>query len=109
VFKTYEAVVLGKYHNPDELVSFNSATISKEMMQKLRAESCKLPLKPSDSIRFYTKDEMRKGITMPDGHKVVIPSPNLLDACVLSFDHSSIITAKPVAVIPRPIRPMGRR
>jgi len=109
VFKTYEAVALGKYHNPEDLVSFDSKTISSSMMQKLRAEACKIPLKPSDSIRFYTKEEMRKGITMPDGHKVVIPSPNLLDACVLSFDHSSIINNRPAPKIPRPISPMGRR
>ena len=29
---------------------------------------------------------MRKGITMPDGNRMVIPSPNLFDAVVLSFD-----------------------
>jgi len=107
VFKTYEAVVLGKYHNPEDLISFCSKSISSSMMQKLRAESCKLPLKPSDAIRFYTKDEMRKGIAMPDGHKVVIPSPNLLDACVLSFDKSSAINILPKAVIPRPMGSMG--
>ena len=113
VFKTYEAVVLGKYHNPEELVSFatyDQATgvgIKPDMMQKLRAESCKLPLKPSDAIRFYTKEEMRRGITMPDGHKVTIPSPNLLDACVLSFDNASTINIMPKAVIPQRMGNMG--
>lgn len=109
VFKTYEAVVLGKYHDPVELISFCSESIDGGMMQKLRAECCKLPLRPGSEIRFYTKEEMRKGITMPDGHKVIIPSPNLLDACVLSFDHASNITEVVKPVIPKPMRPMGRR
>lgn len=91
VYKTYEAVVLGKYHDPDNLISFCSKSIKPSMLQKLRAESCKLPLKPADTIKFYTKDEMRKGITMPDGHKIIIPSPNLFDACIVSLDKASII------------------
>jgi phage terminase large subunit len=91
VYKTYEAVVHGKYHDPDDLISFCSKSIKPEMLQKLRAEACKLPLKPADTIKFYTKAEMRKGITMPDGHKVIIPSPNLFDACVVSLDKASII------------------
>jgi len=107
VFKTWEAVTLGKYHDPLTLVSFASETISKEMMQKLRAECCKVPLRPGNEIRFYTKDEMRKGITMPDGHKVTIPSPNLFDPCVLSFDHAGTITETPKPVMPRKLRPMG--
>lgn len=91
VYKTYEAVVHGKYHNPDELVSFCSESIKPEMMQKLRAEACKLPLKPSDKIKFYTKEELRKGIMLGDGSRLKIPSPNILDAAVLSFDKASII------------------
>jgi len=91
VYKTYEAVVHGKYHDPDELISFCSKSIKPNMLQKLRAEACKLPLKPADTIKFYTKAEMRKGILMPDGGKAIIPSPNLFDACVVSLDKASII------------------
>lgn len=91
VYKTYEAVVHGKYHNPEDLISFCSKSIKPEMMQKMRSESCKLPLKPSDKIRFYTKEELRKGILMPDGSRIKIPSPNILDAAVLSFDEASIV------------------
>jgi len=80
-----------KYHNPDDLISFCSESIKPNMLQKLRAEACKLPLKPADTIKFYTKPEMRKGIVMPDGHRVIIPSPNLLDAAVVSLDKASII------------------
>ena len=107
VYKTFEAVEMGIYHNPDELVSFCSEGISKEMMQKLKAEACKLPLRPGNEIRFYTKDEMRKGITMPDGHKVVIPSPNLIDSCVLSFDHASNITETLKPYIPGRLNSIG--
>lgn len=92
VYKTYEAVVLGKYHNPDDLISFCSKSIKPNMLQKLKAEACKLPLKPSDRIMFYTKEELRKGIMMPDGQRVKIPSPNLLDSAVLSFDKAATIT-----------------
>lgn len=97
IFRTYEAVVLGKYHDPDTLISFatyNKDTgigITPEMMQKLKAEACKTPIKPGDTIKFYTKEELRKGILMPDGSRVTIPSPNLFDAVVVSLDKASII------------------
>ena len=97
VFRTWEAVIEGKYHDPDTLISFatyDPATkmgIKPHMMEKLKAESSKVPIKPGDTVRFYTKPELRKGIQMPDGSRVVIPSPNLFDACVLSFDKASII------------------
>ena len=61
------------------------------MLNKLKAEACKTPIKPGDTIKFYTKEELRKGILMPDGSKVSIPSPNLFDAVVVSMDKASII------------------
>lgn len=97
ILKTYEAVVLGKYHNPDDLISFASYNpetktgIKPEMLEKLKAEACKTPVKPGDTIKFYTKEELRKGILMPDGSRVSIPSPNLWDAVVTSLDKASII------------------
>ena len=92
VRKTWLAVEHGKYIDPDELVSFDSATIPQNFLQKLRSEACRMPLKPSDKIKFYTKQEMRNGIRQPDGSKIVIPSPNLFDAVVLSFDNSANIS-----------------
>lgn len=94
VFRTWEAVVEGKYHNPDDLISFDSETIKPEMLEKLKAEACKTPIKPEQSglITFYTKPELRKGIIMPDGKRLVIPSPNLFDAMVISWDKDCIIT-----------------
>lgn len=110
VRKTWEAVALDKYHNPDELVSFDSETIPANFLQKLRSEACRIPLKPSDKIKFYTKQEMRNGIRQADGSKIVIPSPNLFDAVVLSFDNSANITTNKVdkSHRPRPMKTMGR-
>ena len=110
VYKTYEAVVHGKYHDPNDLISFCSKSIKPEMLQKMRAESCKLPLKPSDKIKFYTKAELRKGIIMPDGSRLKIPSPNILDAAVLSFDKAGIISTNTAAKrIPAAKKSWGRR
>ena len=114
VYKTWEAVVHGIYHNPDELVSFDSETITPQMMQKLRSEATRIPMKPSDKFKFYTKAEMRAGVTVVDEHgnrnKIVIPSPNLFDAVVLSFDNSANITQRRVnkSHRPQPIKRMGR-
>ena len=97
VFRTWEAVVEGVYHDPDTLISFatydpkTGLGIKPSMMEKLKAESCKVPIKAGDTVKFYTKEEMRKGVTLPDGARLVIPSPNLFDAAVLSFDKASII------------------
>jgi len=88
---TWEAVVEKKYHDPDNLISFDSETIKPEMLEKLKAEACKTPTKSGDTVQFYTKVELRKGITMPDGSRLQIPSPNLFDAAVLSFDKDSIL------------------
>lgn len=97
VFRTWEAVECGKYHDPDTLISFESYDpetgegIKREMLEKLKAEACKTPIKPGDTIKFYRKDELRKGVPLPDGSRLQIPSPNLFDAAVLSFDDDSII------------------
>lgn len=98
VLRTYEAVVHGKYHDPETLISFatydpvTKVGIKQEMLEKLKAEACKTPIKAGDTIRFYTKEELRKGVSMPDGSRIKIPSPNLFDACVVSRDKSSIIS-----------------
>lgn len=92
ILNTYEAVTFGKYHDPDTLISFCSKSINPEMLEKLKAEACKTPIKPGDTVKFYTKEELRKGISMPDGSRLKIPSPNLFDACLVSLDKASIIT-----------------
>ena len=91
IFNTHDAVVNGKYHDPDTLISFCSKSIDKNMLEKLKAEACKTPVKPGDTIQFYTKEELRKGVLMPDGSRVSIPSPNLFDAVVVALDLDCII------------------
>jgi phage terminase large subunit len=91
IFRTHEAVTLGKYHDPETLISFCSKSIKPQMLEKLKAEACKTPIRPGDTVRFYTKDELRKGVALPDGSRLKIPSPNLFDAAVISFDKDSII------------------
>jgi phage terminase large subunit len=109
--KTYEAVMakekgVSKYFNPDELISF-SGRIPK--LQKLRAELSKIPTKPNGAgkILLYTKEEMRRGITLPGGQKIVIPSPNMGDCVMMSFDNNATITPRPATVAPRPMPAMG--
>lgn len=97
VLKTWDAVINGKYTDPEELISFASYNpqtglgIKPDMLEKLKAEACKTPIKPGNTVRFYTKEELRKGIMLPDGSRLKIPSPNLFDACVVSLDKDSII------------------
>ena len=98
VFRTWEAVTQGKYHDPDTLVSFDSESINPQCLQKFIAECSKIPLKPGNQIKFYAKPEMRKGIIMPDGNRLVIPSPNLFDSVVLSFDEDSLIIKQNIDV-----------
>ena len=38
VIRTWEAVVEGKYHDPDTLISFDSETIRPEMLEKLKLQ-----------------------------------------------------------------------
>lgn len=78
------------------------------MLEKLKAEACKTPIKPGSTIRFYTKDELRKGVPLPNGARLKIPSPNLFDSAVISFDKSSIIN-RVQPRIPRSLNAMGRR
>jgi hypothetical protein len=87
-------VVEGKNHDHEDLISFCSESIRPEMLEKMKAEACKTPIKDGPTVRFYTKPELRKGILLPDGNRIKIPSPNLFDAIVLSFDKSSIIEIK---------------
>jgi phage terminase large subunit len=91
IFRTWEAVKEGKYHDPETLISFDSETIKPEMLEKLKAEACRTPIKPGDTVQFYTKPELRKGVAMPDGSRLKIPSPNLFDSIVTSLDKDSII------------------
>jgi phage terminase large subunit len=92
--KTWEAVTKGVYHNPDDLISFSSDI---KDLQKLRSELCKLPIKENahGKILLYSKPEMRKGIKIisesGEMTEVKIPSPNMGDCVMMSFDKSATI------------------
>ena len=109
---TWDAVTNGAYYNPDDLISFSSEI---KDIQKLRSECCKMPLKPNQhgKIALYSKDEMRKGLTIisrsGESIKIKIPSPNLFDCVVMSFDNNATIVPGPIILRPKPLRPMGRR
>ncbi len=109
---TWDAVTNGAYYNPDDLISFSSEI---KDIQKLRSECCKMPLKPNQhgKIALYSKDEMRKGLTIisrsGESIKIKIPSPNLFDCVVMSFDNNATIVPGPIRLRPKPLRPMGRR
>lgn len=75
VYRTYKAVVDNKMTNPDELISFASTC---ENLTTLRAELCRMPIKPrSDGLfELYTKKEMRE--------KFKVRSPNCADTLMMS-------------------------
>lgn len=106
--RTYEAVVNGVYHDPETLISFSSKI---ECLQKLRSELCRMPLKPNGlgQIQLYSKDEMIRGVLLPGGQKLVLPSPNLADCVMMSDDMSATVVQRVQPQMPKPIRPMGRR
>lgn len=105
--KTWEAVEKGIYHDPDHLISFSSDI---KLLNKLRGQLCRLPVKPNNHglIELYTKEEMRKGILMPDGSRLRLPSPGEADCVMMSFDPGGIINNNVNYRMPPKIRPMGR-
>ncbi|WP_176876684.1 MULTISPECIES: phage terminase large subunit [unclassified Pseudomonas] len=97
-YRTYRAVELGEYHDPARLISFDSSI---DILHRLRAELCRMPIKPNGNGLFelYTKEEMKS--------KFKMASPNLADSVMILMRHVAV--SRPKAVIPKPIRPMGRR
>lgn len=75
--KTYQAVVKGEYHNPDEMISLDSEGIG-EHMTKLRAEVCRIPRIYNTNGKFarMPKPQMRT--------KLKMKSPGMADVlCML--------------------------
>ena len=77
MYRTWQAVVKKKYHNPDDLISFSSEM---KIINKLRTELCNLPLKPNGNskIQIYSKQDMRD--------KFKLPSPNLGDSAMMGLE-----------------------
>lgn len=73
IYRTYQAIK-GVYHNPDNLISFDSSI---KILPKLRSELCRMPVKPNRNglLELYTKDEMKV--------KFKFESPNLADSLMM--------------------------
>jgi phage terminase large subunit len=97
IFKTFEAVTKGVYHNPQELISFSSDI---ELLPQLRSEVCLMPIKPNRSGKFelFTKKELKA--------KFKFKSPNLADSVMMlcKEPHKQNINH---SVRPQPIRAIG--
>ncbi len=83
VFRTYQAVTNNVMTDPDELISFSSKC---ENLKTLRAELCRMPIKPNmhGLFELYTKKEMRE--------KFKVRSPNCADVVMMSERIRAIIT-----------------
>jgi len=99
IYRTYRSVMFGEYNDPDKLISFDSNI---KLMGKLRAELCRLPIKPNGNgyLQLYTKQEMKT--------KFKIQSPNLGDCVMMSMRYVPQ-TSRINIRRPRSIRPMGIR
>jgi len=98
IYRTYLAVEKGEYHNPDDLISFDSSI---KLLPALRSELCRMPVKPNGAGKFemYTKKEMKT--------KFKFKSPNLADPVMMLMrtPHQSNVVN---FVMPKPIKTMGR-
>lgn len=96
-YKTFLAVN-GKYIDHDELISFDS---NLALLQKLRSELCRMPIKPNGNGLFelYTKRQMKD--------KFKIDSPNLADSVMMLM--RTPISVNRQVVMPKPIRIIGGR
>jgi len=97
-YRTYRAVVHNEYYDPEKLISFSSEI---KLLPKLRAELCRMPIKPNGNGLFelYTKQEMKI--------KFKMASPNLGDSVMMLMRHIQVNNIKPV--IPQPLRTIGKR
>ena len=98
-YNAYRAVVKKEYVDPDEIISLSSDI---EIMDALRAEVCRIPLKRQGSglIQIMSKDDMLRLLD--------IRSPNLSDCLMMSLAIPDKIVNRH-AHIPPPIKPMGQK
>jgi phage terminase large subunit len=99
IYRTYQAVELNVYHNPDKLISFSPEI---DCIKMLRSELCKMPIKPNRNGQFemYTKDEMKS--------KFKFMSPNLADTIMMLMPNPVVYDAHKL-VTPVPTKTMGIR
>lgn len=82
IYRTYEAIVKGTYHDPESMISFSSGITE---LSKLRSELCRLPMKPNSNgmLDLYTKQVMKQ--------KFKIASPNLADSVKMLWKVPNVI------------------
>lgn len=75
IFNTYQAVVKGKYIDPNDMISFSSEI---EKIDKLRTEVCKIPKVPDGRglIKIMPKEQMKR---------LGIPSYNMGDSVIMTL------------------------
>lgn len=97
-YLTYRAITLGEYHDPDKLISFSSEI---KLLSKLRAEVCRLPVKPNSNgkVELYTKAEMKS--------KFKMASPNLGDTVMMLMRQPHVV--QQAVRMPTPVKPMRLR
>jgi len=97
IYRTYEAVVKGVYHDPETLISFSSGI---KELSKLRSELCRLPVKfnANGMLDLYSKPIMKS--------KFKIDSPNLADSVKMLWKVPKMINIG-TAQRPTPIRIIG--
>lgn len=97
IYRTYEAVEKGKYHDPETLISFSFGITE---LSKLRSELCRIPKKPNANgmLDLYSKDIMKS--------KFKIDSPNLADSVKMLWKVMKIINVGGVKR-PQPIKVIG--
>ncbi len=83
IYNTFRAIVHSEYKDPDTLISFDSSI---ESLSKLRAELCRMPVKPNANglIELYTKSIMKS--------RFKVDSPNLGDSVMMLMREPVIIT-----------------
>jgi len=96
-------VVKDQYIDPDQMLCINSDTIDPGILQKLRSEVCRMPIKPNASGLFelYTKKDMKT--------KFKVDSPNLADSVMMLTRQPFSPTVQGNVGRPQPIKPMGKR
>lgn len=99
-YNTWRAVTFGEYFNPDEMISFSSSI---KEIDVLRSETCRIPLVPNNNgkIQVMSKKDMKE--------KLKLPSPNMHDSVVMSFDIPDTIALNMPTHRPQPIKRLPRR
>ena len=88
-YNTWEVVELGKYHDPDDLISVSSEI---KLLNKLRSEVCRIPRKKNNSGKIQLKSKQE----MWNQHKIA--SPGMYDCLTMALEVPCITGKKPVKI-----------